>query len=110
MPPEAVQQVQTMARDVAVVRRSVEQLSTRQEEMAQNIATLQAGEQDIRQKIAALPWAAPVPRRNPRGLSRRQRHAAIEYAVVGRAFAAGDGAVAVRACCSTRSTASRAPH
>ncbi len=64
-PPEVAQQMQSMVRDVAMVRHSLEQLAARQEEMAQIIATLQAAEQDIRQKMAALPRPAPVPRRKP---------------------------------------------
>ncbi len=64
-PPESVQQIETMARDLTVVRHSLEQLSAKQEEMAQTVATLQAAEQDIKQKIAALPRPAPVPKRKP---------------------------------------------
>ena len=36
-----------VARDLAVIRNSVEQLAAKQEQMAQNIATLQAAEQEI---------------------------------------------------------------
>jgi hypothetical protein len=43
-----------VARDLAVIRNSIEQLAAKQEQMAQNIATLQAADQDIRQKIATL--------------------------------------------------------
>jgi TolA-binding protein len=43
-----------VARDLAVMRNSIEQLAAKQEQMAQNIATLQAAEQDIRQNIATL--------------------------------------------------------
>ncbi len=64
-PPEAAQQMQTMARDVTMTRHSLEQLADKQEEIAQTIATLQAAEQDIRQKMAALPKPAPIPRRKP---------------------------------------------
>jgi hypothetical protein len=59
------QQMQTMAQDVAMVRHSLELLAARQEEMAQTIMTMQAAEQDIRQKMAALPRPAPVPRHKP---------------------------------------------
>jgi TolA-binding protein len=43
-----------VARDLAVMRNSIEQLAAKQEQMAQNIATLQAAEQDIIQNIATL--------------------------------------------------------
>jgi hypothetical protein len=43
-----------VARDLAVMRNSIEQLAAQQEQMAQNIATLQAAEQDIIQNIATL--------------------------------------------------------
>jgi hypothetical protein len=55
-----------MAIDLALVRRSEEQLAAnqdqlarKQDQMAQAIATLQAAEEDISQKILAL--AAPAP-------------------------------------------------
>ncbi len=63
--PEMAQQMQTIARDVTIMRHSLDQFAAKQEEMAQTVATLQAAEQDIRQKIAALPKPAPVPRRKP---------------------------------------------
>jgi hypothetical protein len=43
-----------VARDLGVMRNSIEQLAAKQEQMAQNIATLQAAEQDIIQNIATL--------------------------------------------------------
>lgn len=55
MSSEVVQQLEAMVRDLAVVRRSVQQLADTQEQMAQNIATLQAVEQNIRQKTSSLP-------------------------------------------------------
>ncbi len=65
--PEVVQQLEPMARDLAVVRRSLEQLAAKQEQMAQNIATLQAVEQDIRQRMSSLPpsRAVPIPPHKP---------------------------------------------
>jgi hypothetical protein len=42
------------ARDLAVMRNSIEQLAAKQEQMAQSIATLQAAERDIIQNIATL--------------------------------------------------------
>ena len=44
-------QLEPMARDLAAMRRSLEQLAVKQEQMAQNIATMQAAEQDIRKKM-----------------------------------------------------------
>jgi uncharacterized RmlC-like cupin family protein len=55
-----------MAIDLALVRRSIEQLvanqdqlARKQDQMAQAIATLQVAEQDISQKILALAPLAP---------------------------------------------------
>jgi hypothetical protein len=65
--PDLVHQLEPMALDLTVVRRSVEQLTTKveqlaaaQEQMAQHIATMQAVEQDIRQTMSspAQPRAA----------------------------------------------------
>jgi len=62
---ELAQQLEPITRDLAVVRRSLEQLATKQEQMAQNIATLQAAEQDIRQKMSSPPPSRPAPPRKP---------------------------------------------
>jgi hypothetical protein len=63
---ELQQQLKPMAIDLALVRRSTEQLASnqdqlarKQEQMTQAIATLQAAEQDISQKILALAPPAP---------------------------------------------------
>src|SRR5258707_5603451 len=66
--PDPVQQLEPLASNLDVVRRSVEQLADKQDQMAQNIATLQAVEEDIRQKISFTPpspsrQAAPIPQR-----------------------------------------------
>src|SRR6267142_769615 len=68
--PGPVQQLEPLAYNLDVVRRSVEQLAAQQEQMAQNIATLQAVEEDIRQKVSSPPpspsqQAAPVPQYRP---------------------------------------------
>jgi hypothetical protein len=68
--PDPVQQLEPLASNLNVVRRSVEQLAAKQEQMAQNIATLQAVEEDIRQKMSTPPpspsqQAAPVPQYKP---------------------------------------------
>ena len=66
--PDPVRQLEPLASNFDVVRRSVEQLAARQEQMALNIATLQAVAEDIRQKMSTPPpsspsqqQAAPVP-------------------------------------------------
>jgi len=64
-PSDSVRQIETMARDLTGVRHSIEQLVARQEEMVQSIATLQAAEQDLKQKIASMPRPAPVPKHKP---------------------------------------------
>jgi hypothetical protein len=68
--PDPVLQLGPLASSLDVVRRSVEQLAAKQEQMSQNIATMQAVEEDIRQKISApspsLPQqAAPIPLHKP---------------------------------------------
>ncbi|MGJ5150568.1 hypothetical protein [Bradyrhizobium sp. HKCCYLR1023] len=62
------QQLEPLAFNLDVVRRSVEQLTAKQELMAQNIATLQAVADDIRQRMSTTPpsslsqqQAAPIP-------------------------------------------------
>jgi hypothetical protein len=60
-PAEGMQQLDAIARNLAVVQRSVEQLTAKQEEMAHNIATLQAAKQDIRTKISSGPQSSAVP-------------------------------------------------
>jgi len=59
---ELQEKLKPVALDVAIVRRSVEQLASnqdqlarKQEQMAQAIAALQAAEQDISQKISTPP-------------------------------------------------------
>jgi hypothetical protein len=60
-------QLEPMARDLAAMRRSLEQLTVKQEQMAENIATLQAAEQEIRQKMASRPQAlSDQPRKPPK--------------------------------------------
>jgi hypothetical protein len=64
---EVQEQLKPVAVDLAIVRRSVEQLATnqdqlarKQDQMAQAIATLQAAEQDISQKLSAPPSPKPA--------------------------------------------------
>ena len=63
-----------VARDLAVMRNSLEQLAAKQEQMAQNIATLQAAEQDIIQQRSSPPLSEPVsppPRKKARRVAPR---------------------------------------
>ena len=60
---ELVQQVNAIARDLAVVRHSVEQLAAKQEQMAHTVATLQAVDQDVSQKMSSPPLSVPIPPR-----------------------------------------------
>src|SRR6266481_6163747 len=57
--PDPVQQLEPLASNLDVVRRSVEQLAAKQDQMAQNIATLQAIEEDVRQKMSSTPPFPP---------------------------------------------------
>jgi hypothetical protein len=57
----SMQQLDAVARNLAVVQKSVEQLGAKQEEMARNIASLQAAEQDIRKKLSPAPQTMVVP-------------------------------------------------
>jgi hypothetical protein len=68
--PDPMQQLAPLASNLDVVRRSVEQLAAKQEQMAQNIAALQAVEEDIRQKVSSTPpspapQAASIPQPTP---------------------------------------------
>jgi hypothetical protein len=60
-----LQQLATMAHDLAAVRQSVEQLAAGQEQMARDIAKLQTAGQDIRRRISALPPAAATTAHKP---------------------------------------------
>jgi hypothetical protein len=65
--PELQLQLQTMVGDLAVLQRIVEQVASKQEQISRDIATLQATEQNINEKISSLTQAAAVhapPRRN----------------------------------------------
>ena len=64
-----------VARDLAVIRNSVEQLAAKQDQMSQNIATLQAVEQDIIQERSSPPLSGPVsppPRKKARRVAPRK--------------------------------------
>ena len=57
---ELQERLQTVVNDLAVLRRNVEQLSSKQEQMSRDIATVQATEQSVSEKISSLTRAAPV--------------------------------------------------
>jgi hypothetical protein len=57
--PNPVQQLEPLASNLDLVRRSVEQLAANQELMVQNIATLQVVADDIRQRMSTTPPPAP---------------------------------------------------
>jgi hypothetical protein len=67
--PELAQQLEAMPRDLAVVRRNVEQLTEKHEQMARNIATLKAAGQHIKKKTLSphlheeklTPWPETPP-------------------------------------------------
>jgi hypothetical protein len=76
-----------VARDLAVMRNSIEQLAAKQEQMAQNIATL-AAEPDIIQTRSSPPLSGPVsppPRKKARSFAPRKL-AAQSSSVPPRAF------------------------
>jgi len=65
-------QIEPLASNLDAVRLSVDQLSAKQDQMAQRIAVLQALEEDIRQKMSLMPpfsasasQAAPIPQQKP---------------------------------------------
>src|ERR1700676_1442449 len=67
--PGPAQQLEPLASNLDVVRRSVEQIAAKQEQMAQNMATLQAVEEDIKQKMSSPSSpsqpAASIPQQKP---------------------------------------------
>ena len=71
--PDPVQQLEPLVSNLDVVRRSVEELAANQEQMAQNIVTLQVVADDIRQRMSTAPpsspsqqQAAPIPQHRPK--------------------------------------------
>jgi hypothetical protein len=64
-PSPDVQQLKAMSLGLAAVRQSVEQLAAAQQQMTDEIAKLQATEQEILDKVSgpARPAAAPAPAR-----------------------------------------------
>jgi hypothetical protein len=85
--PDPVQQLEPLASNLYVVRRSIEQLAAKQEHMAQNIAALQAVEEEIRQKMLSAPPppaqpAASIPQ--PRQPQPRAQSSAVQSSSVPR--------------------------
>jgi hypothetical protein len=64
---ELAQQLEPIARNLAVVLSNLKELTANQEQMAQQLSTLQAVEQDVRQKTLSPPppQRAPTPRPKP---------------------------------------------
>jgi len=67
------QQLQAVASDLAIVRRTAEEIASKQEQMAQDIATLQASERDVTQKISSLAQAAAAARKNAQKAAHPER-------------------------------------
>jgi hypothetical protein len=59
--PELQQKFDTLQNDIAGIRRLVERLASRQEQMTQDMVTLQTTQQSLAQKLSTLPRAAAAP-------------------------------------------------
>ena len=57
---DSQQQVDALVKDLAIVRHLVEGLAAKQDQLARDIAALQAGEANVREQIASLPQPATV--------------------------------------------------
>jgi hypothetical protein len=85
-----VQELEPLASNLDVVRRSVEQLAYKQEQIAENIAALQAVEEDIRQKMsppAPAQPAASIPQ--PKPPQPRAQSTAVQSSAVPRPLPPG---------------------
>ncbi len=70
---EVQRQLEAAISDLGIIRRTVEQIASKQEQMAQDIATLQATERDVNQKIIsslAQAAAARAARKNAQKVAR----------------------------------------
>jgi hypothetical protein len=66
--PDPMQQLAPLASSLDAIRRTLELLAARQDQMAQNIAQLQAADEDIRQTMSSPPQsqqAASIPQHKP---------------------------------------------
>jgi hypothetical protein len=94
--PEMVQQLLPLTFGINVMRRSVDQLAATQEQLAQNIAALQATvEEDVRQKLSSTP---PTPAQQDASiqqpkLSQKARSRALHSSSVLRPPPSGTGFV-----------------
>ncbi len=98
LPRDTTRQLAPLASTLDAVRRSVEQLAAKQEQMAQNIAALRGVDEDARHKTSSAPpapaqqaasIAAAQNRRKPRSRSRLPPPAGAGLALTNRN--AGDG-------------------
>jgi hypothetical protein len=79
--PDPMQQLVPLASNLEVVRLSLEQLAAKQDQMAQNIAALQAADEDIRQKISFTPPVQqPASVVQPKPVQPRAESAAVQSA------------------------------
>jgi hypothetical protein len=60
VPPELLQQLQTIVSDLAALRHTVEEIASKQEQTSRDIASIQAAEQNLSKQIASLPRSAVV--------------------------------------------------
>jgi hypothetical protein len=96
--PSSVRQLEALAFNLDVVRRNVEQLAAKQEQIVQNFAALQAIQEDIREKVSSTPPSpAPQPAEHP---------AATEGAAIGCAIFVG---ASLAGSCRTTALAMMAP-
>lgn len=63
--PDLVQQLVPLTSNLDAVRHNLELLAARQDQMSQNIAALQAVEQDIKEKLSFPPQPPPAPQAAP---------------------------------------------
>jgi hypothetical protein len=81
-PPDQGQQIELLATNLYVVRRSLEQLVAKQEQTLQNIVALQAVEEDVRQQMASTPPAPSQPLSVPQQkLPQPKAHSSTEQPV-----------------------------
>lgn len=55
--PEMQSQLRAAVNDLAIIRQTLQQIASKQEQMAQDIAALQAVGRDINQRVFSLSWA-----------------------------------------------------
>jgi hypothetical protein len=77
---DVLQQLKPLTFTLDVMRRSVDQLAAKQEQIAQNIAALQAVEEDVRQKVTSTP-PSPAQQAPSVSQSRPSRPRALPRAV-----------------------------